>query len=132
MPQAISWASAPTTIDNVTVQIEKIGTQAGRSLVTLSIDNQSQDTLSFFTRSDRPDLFQFSDDHGRDYSSLLDRVTIDPQLLLIQPKSRVSGAIQLLTAIDPAASVLDIHLKEFGGKGRQFPLKTVKFIGGAD
>ncbi|MNT56489.1 hypothetical protein D3C72_1937920 [compost metagenome] len=116
------------TIDDVTVQVDRVHVESGRTIVTLSVRNRSGEAVSFLNRNDRPDLFQLTDDRGRNYTQSLDLISVDPQLLRIEPGSAVSGTFALLEEVNQDASAVELILKEYGGKGRKFGLRSMKLI----
>jgi serine/threonine protein kinase len=125
----VNWSSAPMTIDAVTVQVDRVAVENGRTVVTLRVDNRSGEAISFLNRNDRPDLFQISDDRGRNYSQSLDLISVDPQLLRIEPGNAVTGSFTLLEEVSRDASAIELTLKEYGGKGRKFSLRSMKLEG---
>jgi hypothetical protein len=118
------------TIDDVTVQVDRVAVSNGRTVVTLKVDNRSGEAVSFLNRNDRPDLFQLTDDHGRNYTQSLDLISVDPQLLRVEPGSAVTGTFSLLEEVNQDASAIELVLKEYGGKGRKFGLRGMKLIEG--
>lgn len=125
-----NWTSAPMTIDDVTVRVDRVRVASGRTVVTLSVNNRSGEAVSFLNRNDRPDLFQFTDDHGRNYTQSLDLISVDPQLLRVEPGSAVSGTFSLLEEVNQDAGAIELLLKEYGGKGRTFGLRSLTASGG--
>jgi hypothetical protein len=110
------------------LQVERVGTDNGRTSVTLRVENRSNEPVSFLTRNDRPDLFSLTDDKGHDYSNALDLMSVDPQLIKVEPGAKVTGTFQLLKAVDADASGLQLTLKEYEGHGRKFPLRSLKLV----
>lgn len=125
---AATWTSAPMTVADVTLQVDHVAVANGRTVVTLKVDNHSGEAVSFLNRNDRPDLFQMTDDRGRNYTQSLDLISVDPQLLRVEPGASVTGTFSLLEEVNQDASAIELVLKEYGGKGRKFGLRSMKLV----
>ena len=125
---AASWAGAPVSIEDVTVAVERVAVDGGRTHVVLRVDNRSGEPVAFLNRTDRPDLFSLADDKGRDYTRSLDIMSVDLPLLRVEPGQSISGGFFLNEEINLDADGLSLTLKEYGGKGRKFPLRSVKMV----
>ncbi len=125
-----SWAGTPVAIEDVTVAVERVVVEGGRTRVLLRVDNRSGDAVSFLNRTDRPDLFSLTDDKGRDYTRSLDIMSVDFPLLRVEPGQSVSGGFFLNEELNRDADGLALTLMEYGGKGRKFPLRSVRLESG--
>lgn len=124
----VSWASAPVTIANVTMQVERVeATEAtAETLVTLKIQNLSAQPITLFNGGNASDQFSITDDLSGDYTPSVDWSTVSPDLILVDSGRTVEGTLRLSRPIDQAASQLQVLIREDGGRQREFLLRAYR------
>lgn len=126
--QAVTWASAPVTISDVTMQVERVEAIAasGETLVTLKVKNQGATPLALFGGGNASDRLTITDDLSGDYTPSIDWSTVSPELILVDSGRTVEGTLRLARPIDQAAGLVQLLIREDGGSGREFLLRAYR------
>lgn len=123
-PTPAPWNGTSQTIEGVTLGVLEVTRVGAGTRITLSVDNQSTEPVSFLTRTDRPELFACSDDQGRNLTPTLDIKSVDGDLVMINPGQRVRAGFTLSADVRGTSRGIYMTLMEDGGKGRRFSISS--------
>ncbi len=126
--KALTWASRPMTLSDVTMEVTGIQVEGDRTRVKLRVANHSAQPVSFLSRNDRPDLVRVSDDLGHDYTLKLDLLSVSPGLVRVEAGATTDGSFVLQDWIRPDAALVTVELKEYAGEERQFILRAHRIV----
>lgn len=124
----VSWAGRSISIDGVTAQIERMVSDESKTTISLRVRNDSDSSVSFLNRQDRPDLLTLYDDNGGDYTEYIDYASIPQSFLAIDPGTEARGTLVVHQGIRSEAGSIILDLGEYGGNGRKFTLKGYKIV----
>ncbi|WP_129631223.1 nuclease-related domain-containing protein [Candidatus Oscillochloris fontis] len=104
------WVSvangSPNLPPDVVVILEEVATCDGQISLTWSLQNQSEQTISFPLRNDN---IQISDNLGNQY--LLDETSAQPAILRLTPGEKERGSVHTDRPLSRSASALIVRLK---------------------
>lgn len=123
---AVSWASSAVNIAGVTVRVERIIGVEGQSLVTLKVTNATDAAMSFLKPAESLGRLIITDDLSGDYSRDVDWTSLPLALSQVEAGQTAEGTLRLTRAVDPAAGMVRLLLKEDGGVSREFLLRAYR------
>ncbi len=126
--KAMTWASRPVTVADVTLEVTGIRRIDDKTRISLRVSNHSAEVVSFLSRNDRPDLVRVTDDQGRDYTLKLDPLSVSAGLVRVEPGAVTNGSFILQDWITPEAALVTVELKEYAGSERQFVLRAHRIV----
>lgn len=124
----VTWASAPVTVAEVTMQVERVEALASsaETLVTLKVKNLSAAPLTLFGGGDASDRLSIQDDLSGDYTPSVDWSAVSPELILVEAGRMVEGTLRLSQAIAQEAGMVQVLIREEGGRQREFLLRAYR------
>ncbi|MNX96505.1 Serine/threonine-protein kinase Pkn1 [compost metagenome] len=122
----VSWTSSAVNIAGVAVRVERLIGIEGQSLLTLKVTNTTDAPVTFFKPEAAVGRLHIADDLSGDYSRDVDWASLPLVLTQVEGGQTAEGTLRLTRAIDPAAGMVRLILKEEGGMGREFLIRAYR------